>query len=228
MYIVYGPPDEIAVTEYGAAPGPHVPYAIQVWTYRHVDGVVSIQFMDTTGKGDYELPPGEPSFKSAQKSEEAQPRTGDDSLTPRGKDRAETSPYDRWLNEEVAYIITDKERAAFQRLTSDEEREMFVEAFWERRNPNPGSPENKFKEGYYRRIAYANEHFATDRPGWKTDRGHMYIIYGPPDEIDAHPSGAPYPIEEWRYKYIEGLGFNVVFKFIDPKQDGEYQLVSPP
>ena len=142
--------------------------------------------------------------------------------------RTEASPYDRWLNEEVTYIITDKERAAFKKLTTDEEREKFVEQFWERRNPNPGIPENEFKEEYYRRIAYANKHWATDRPGWKTDRGHLYIIFGPPDEIDAHPSGPPYPIEEWRYNYIKGLGSNVVFKFIDPKKADEYQLVSPP
>lgn len=142
--------------------------------------------------------------------------------------RAEGSPYDRWLNEEVPYIITDSERAAFKKLTTDEKREQFIEQFWERRNPNPRSPENEFKEEYYRRIAYANGHWATDRPGWKTDRGHMYIVYGPPDEIDSHLSGPPYPIEEWKYNYIKGLGSNVVFKFIDPKETGEYQLVSPP
>jgi GWxTD domain-containing protein len=104
---------------------------------------------------------------------------------------------------------------------------MFIQQFWERRNPNPASPENQFKEEYYRRIAYAYEHFATGRPGWKTDRGHLYIIFGPPDEIDSRPSGPPYPIEEWRYTYIKGLRSNVVFKFIDSKGTGEYRLASP-
>jgi len=108
------------------------------------------------------------------------------------------SPYKKWLDEEVPYIITDEERAAFKKLTTDEEREQFIEQFWERRNPNPGSPENEFKEEYYRRIAYSNEHFASGIPGWKTDRGRMYIMYGPPDEIESHPSGGNYqrPPEE--------------------------------
>ena len=168
IYIVYGPPDEILMTAYGPSPGPHVPYGIQVWTYRHVDGVgdnLSVRFMDTTGKGDYELPPGQSKFKPIHKSEEAQPRKGDDRLAPRAQGRAETSPYDKWLNEELVYIIIKEERAVFLKLTTDEERNKFVEQFWERRNPNPGSPENQFKEEYYRRIAYANGHWATDSPG---------------------------------------------------------------
>jgi len=127
----------------------------------------------------------------------------------------------------VAYIITDKERAAFLTLTTDEERSKFVEQFWERRNPNPGGAENEFKEEYYRRIAYANEHWATNKPGWKSDRGHMYILYCQPDEIDDHDAGPPYPYEEWRYRYIEGIGANVIFKFIDPKKTGEFRLASP-
>ena len=102
------------------------------------------------------------------------------------------SPYKRWLSEEVPYIITDEERAAFKKLSTDDEREQFIEQFWERRNPNPGSPENEFKEEYYRRIAYANEHYASGIPGWKTDRGRIYITWGPPDEIDSHPSGGTY------------------------------------
>jgi GWxTD domain-containing protein len=142
----------------------------------------------------------------------------------RQKDRAETSSYDQWLNQEVVYIITDKERAAFQKLTTDEERDKFIKQFWERRNPNPGSARNKFKEEHYRRIAYANEHFATSRPGWQTDRGHMYIVYGPPDEIDSHPANQPYPFEEWKYRYVEGHGVNVILTFTDRTGRGDYQL----
>ena len=134
------------------------------------------------------------------------------------------SPYKKWLNEEVPYIITAEERAAFKKLSTDDEREQFIEQFWERRNPNPGSPENEFKEEYYRRIAYANEHYASGIPGWKTDRGRIYIMYGPPDEIDAHPSGGTYnrpeeeggrrqpphtPSRQWRYRYIDGIGNNI-------------------
>jgi len=139
------------------------------------------------------------------------------------KSRAEASPYERWLTEEVVYIITAKERADCLKLTTDEERENFIGQFWERRNPNPGSKENEFKEEYYRRIAYANEHYASDRPGWKTDRGRIYILYGPADEVESQPAG-PLPREEWRYNLIDGLGAKVVFKFIDRKGTGEYQL----
>ena len=137
----------------------------------------------------------------------------------------ELSRYDRWVSEEVPYIITDIERDAFKGLKTDEEREKFIEQFWERRNPSPGSAENEFKAEYYRRIAYANEHYASGKPGWKSDRGHLYILYGPPDEIDSHPSGTPYPHEEWIYRSIEGLGNNVKFTFEDRKGTGNYPLV---
>src|SRR5208337_356476 len=108
------------------------------------------------------------------------------------------SPYKKWLTEEVPYIITSEERGAFKKLTTDDEREQFIESFWERRNPNPGSPENEFKEEYYRRIAYANEHYASGIQGWRTDRGRIYIMYGPADEVESHPSGGSYlrPQEE--------------------------------
>jgi GWxTD domain-containing protein len=244
MYICYGPPDEITVRDYGSAPGPHVPYGMQVWTYFHIDGVgdhVTVQFMDTKGKGDYELPPGQSRLKTALKHtrdmgegvsltpEAAQPHKGDDTLPPRAKGRAETSPYDKWLNEEVVYIISDKERAAFKQLTTDDERAKFIEQFWGRRNPNPGAPENAFKEEHYRRIAYANEHFASNTdPGWKNARGHMYILFGPPDEINSHPDGPPYPFEEWRYRHAGELGDNVILTFIDPARDGSYRIAPGP
>ncbi len=137
------------------------------------------------------------------------------------------SPYSKWLNEEVVYIITPEERAAFGKLTTDEERDKFIEQFWLRRDPTPGTPENEFKEEHYRRIAYANSHFASSRPGWQTDRGHMYILYGPPDEIDSHPTGHPqsaYPFEDWRYWHLKGTGDNVDFRFIDRTGQREYQL----
>ena len=91
--------------------------------------------------------------------------------------------YQRWLDEEVRWIITPEERAAFLRLSKDEDRDQFVVAFWLRRDPTPGTAENEFKEEHYRRLAYANEHFAYEIPGWKTDRGRVYIVYGPPSDI---------------------------------------------
>ncbi len=152
------------------------------------------------------------------------------------------SAYDKWIKDEVPYIITDEERASFKKLSTDDEREQFIEQFWERRNPNPGSPENAFKEEYYRRIAYANERFASGFPGWKTDRGRIYIMYGPPDEIESHPSGgsymrtpqegggetSTYPFEQWRYRYIDGIGQNIILEFVDPSMTGEYRLTMDP
>jgi len=152
------------------------------------------------------------------------------------------SPYKKWIEDEVPYIITDQERASFKKLSTDDERESFIETFWERRNPNPGDPENEFKEEYYRRIAYANEHFASGIPGWKTDRGRIYIMYGPPNEIDNHDSGgtyerpfeegggetSTYPFEDWTYNYIEGIGNNIQLEFVDPTMSGEFHLTMDP
>jgi GWxTD domain-containing protein len=152
------------------------------------------------------------------------------------------TPYRRWLNEDVAYIITDEERAAFKRLATDEEREQFIEQFWLRRDPTPDTVENEFKEEHYRRIAYANEHYASGIPGWKTDRGRMYITYGPADEIDSHPSGGTYerppeegggetstfPFEQWRYRWIDGVGTNIIIEFVDPTMTGEYRMTMDP
>src|SRR5580692_8671920 len=146
--------------------------------------------------------------------------------------------YKKWLNEDVAWIITDEERAAFKQLSNDEERDNFIEAFWQRRDPTPDTEENEFKEEHYRRIAYANEHFAAGVPGWKTDRGRVYIVYGKPDETDSHPSGGTYerpmeegggetstfPFETWRYRYIEGIGQEVIMEFVDTCMCGEYHM----
>ena len=152
------------------------------------------------------------------------------------------TPYRKWLNEDVAYIITDEERAAFKRLQTDEEREQFIEQFWLRRDPTPDTVENEFKEEHYRRIAYANEHYASGIPGWKTDRGRIYITYGPPDEIEDHSSGGTYqrpceegggttstfPFQQWRYRYIEDIGTNIMIEFVDPTMSGEFRMTMDP
>ena len=139
------------------------------------------------------------------------------------------SSYDKWLDEDVVYIITDAERAAFERLSTDEERDKFIEQFWSRRNPSPGNPVNAFEQEHYRRLAYANAHFqtASGEPGWKTDRGHMYIVYGPPDEIDAHPNGGQkmkLGYQDWGYRHLEGVGDNLSFTFVDDTGHGDYRL----
>jgi GWxTD domain-containing protein len=146
--------------------------------------------------------------------------------------------YKKWLNEDVVWIITDEERAAFKQLSNDEERDNFIEAFWQRRDPTPDTEENEYKEEHYRRIAYTNEHFAAGIPGWKTDRGRMYIMYGPADEVDSHPSGGSYerpteegggetstfPFEDWRYRYLEGIGQEVIIEFVDTCMCGDYHM----
>ena len=149
-----------------------------------------------------------------------------------------STEYKKWLNEDVPYIITDQEKQAFMQLSNDEERDRFIEAFWQRRDPTPDTPENEYKDEHYRRIAYADDHYAAGVPGWRTDRGRMYIKYGPADEVDSHPAGgayerpidegggetSTYPFEDWRYRYIEGIGNNVEIEFVDKCMCGEYHM----
>uniref|UniRef100_Q02AL8 Peptidase M56, BlaR1 n=1 Tax=Solibacter usitatus (strain Ellin6076) TaxID=234267 RepID=Q02AL8_SOLUE len=141
------------------------------------------------------------------------------------------TPYAKWVKEDVAYIITDAERAAFKRLPTDEEREHFIEQFWQRRDPTPGTPVNEFKAEHYRRIAYANNNFSSSIAGWKTDRGRVYITYGPSDEKETHPTGGSsysYPYEQWMYHFIDGVGKNIIVEFVDPDRTGEYRMTSDP
>ncbi len=152
------------------------------------------------------------------------------------------TPFRKWMNEDVFYIITDEEKTSFKRLTTDDERESFIESFWIRRDPTPDTQENEYKEEHYRRIAYANERYASGIPGWKTDRGRIYITFGPADEVEDHPSGGTYqrPIEEgggttstfpfqkWRYRYIEGIGNDVIIEFVDTTMTGEFRMTMDP
>lgn len=159
-------------------------------------------------------------WRTAPLEREAAPQLRSTAATP--------GPWGKWLDQDVVYIISDQERTAFERLTTDEERQHFVKQFWLRRDPTPGTPENEFKEEHYRRIAFANRHFrtASGRPGWQTDRGHMYIVYGPPDEIDSHPNGASgqFAYETWLYRHIDGIGNNVSSTFVDRAKTGDYRL----
>ena len=150
--------------------------------------------------------------------------------------------YKDWLEKDVTYVITDEERRAFKRLQTDDEREKFIEEFWRRRDPDPDTDENEFKEEYYERIAYANEHFASGIPGWKTDRGRIWIMYGKPDERETHPMGGnydrpsyqgggsttTYPFEIWFYRYLAGVGSGVEIEFVDPTGSGEYRIARSP
>ena len=150
--------------------------------------------------------------------------------------------YKDWLDKDVTYIITDEERKAFKKLATDDEREKFIEEFWRRRDPDPDTDENEFKEEYYERSAYANEHFASGVPGWRTDRGRIWIMYGKPDERETHPSGGPYdrpsyegggmtttyPFEQWFYRYLPGVGSGIEIEFVDPTGSGEYRIARNP
>jgi len=150
--------------------------------------------------------------------------------------------YKDWLEKDVAYIITDEERKAFKKLQTDDERERFIEEFWRRRDPDPDTDENEYREQYYERIAYANEHFASGIPGWKTDRGRIWIMYGKPDETESHPAGGPYerepsegggqtstyPFEKWFYRYLPGIGSGIEIEFVDPTGSGEYRIARNP
>jgi GWxTD domain-containing protein len=190
-----------------------------------------------------------PAKPSATKSSSAPRETISKPISEREKKKREEklrkeleTPYRKWLNEDVAYIITDEERTTFKRLQTDDEREQFIEQFWLRRDPTPDTVENEFKEEHYRRIQYANDHFASGIPGWKADRGRIYITFGPPDERDEHPSGGTYerppeegggstttfPFEDWRYRYIEGIGNDVKVEFVDTTMTGEYRMTMDP
>ncbi len=146
--------------------------------------------------------------------------------------------YKKWVDQDVRWIITDQELQAFKALGNDEERDQFIENFWLRRNPNPDSPENEYRDEHYRRIAYSNEHFPAGKPGWMTDRGHIYIAFGKPDSIESHPSGGSYerpmeegggntstfPFEVWHYRYLEGVGDNIDIEFVDTCMCGDYHM----
>lgn len=146
--------------------------------------------------------------------------------------------YKKWLDNDVLYIITSEEKKAFKALATDEERENFIEQFWRRRDPNPDTEENEYREEYYERIAYANEHYASGIPGWKTDRGKIYIAHGKPDSVESHPSGGSYdrpsyegggstttyPFEIWFYRHLDGVGDGLEIEFVDPTGTGEYRL----
>ena len=199
----------------------------------------------------YRLRSQEPSSQSVNPSAApAQPASQSPDYDPRKRQRSDKEQFaaqralrgelhgafKTWLTQDVVWIITDEESKSFRSLSNDEEREAFIENFWLRRNPTPDSPENEFREEHYRRIAYANEHFAAGKPGWKTDRGHIYISFGKPDSIDSHPSGGSYnrpidegggttstfPFETWHYRYLEGIGENIDLEFVDTCQCGDY------
>ncbi|HYP02434.1 MAG TPA: GWxTD domain-containing protein [Pyrinomonadaceae bacterium] len=178
----------------------------------------------------------------AQKAKNTITDTQDVMERPRKQREELKKIYKEWVDKDVAYIIRDDERAAFKKLVTDEEREQFIESFWLRRDPDPDTDENEYKEEYYERIAYANEHYASGIPGWKTDRGRIYITFGKPDSVESHPAGGAYdrpsyhgggstttyPFEIWFYRYLEGIGSGIEIEFVDPTGTGEYRIARSP
>ena len=167
----------------------------------------------------------------------------EDPLTKSRKTTEEISKiYENWLSKDVRYIITKEEKRAFKSLKTDEERENFIENFWRRRDPNPDTEENEYREEYYERIAYSNEHFTSGKPGWMTDRGRIYITWGKPDGVESHPMGGSYnrpsyegggttttyPFEIWFYRHLDGVGSGIEIEFVDPTGSGEYRIATSP
>lgn len=153
-----------------------------------------------------------------------------------GESQPLESRYDKWLSERVVYIIEGAEREAFLRLMTDAERDRFIEQFWLRRDPAPDTAENEFKEEYERRIEYSDRFATKKTPGWRTDRGRIYITWGPPDEVESHPAGesharpagqgggttSTYPFESWRYHYAQGSGVTVTVEFVDQAEPANF------
>ena len=166
----------------------------------------------------------------------------DPSNKPRVMGKEKEKIYRDWVSKDVDYIITPEEKKAFKALKTDEERENFIAQFWARRDPNPDTEENEYREEFYERIAYANEHYASGIPGWKTDRGRIYITWGKPDSVESHPSGGSYdrpsyegggstttyPFEIWFYRHLEGVGSGIEIEFVDPTGTGEYRIARSP
>ncbi len=150
--------------------------------------------------------------------------------------------YKRWLDRDVIYIITPDEKSVFSSLTTPEEKEQFIEQFWRRRDPDPRTGHNEYKEEHYRRIAYANDHFHSGVEGWYTDRGKIYIKFGPPTSIEKNPTGTvyerritegggttmTYPFEVWYYQYLEGVGNGIEIEFVDSTNTGRYEMAMRP
>ena len=177
------------------------------------------------------------STAAAQKEKEGTP-SQDPSSKARNVKPELKEAYKKWVNTDVDYIITKEEKKAFYALVTDEERENFIENFWRRRDPNPDTEENEYREEYYERIAYANQHYTSGIPGWKTDRGRIYIAWGKPDSVESHPSGgsydrpsyegggstSTYPFEIWFYRHLDNVGDGIEIEFVDPTGTGEYRI----
>jgi len=168
------------------------------------------------------------------------PAVTDPQTKPRKIKQEPNDAFKKWLAD-VEPILSPEEIAAWKKLQTDEERERFIEDVWRRRDPDPDTEENEYREAYYERLAYANEHFSSGIPGYKTDRGRIYLKYGKPDEIESHPAGgayqressegggstSTYPFERWWYRNLPGRS-DIDIEFVDPTGTGEYRIARNP
>jgi GWxTD domain-containing protein len=198
-------------------------------------GCFLVQAQEKDGKSGGSASGSSAQTQDGQQDPLKRPRKADDKAA---KAEKLSGVYKKWLDEDVRWIITDEELSAFKKLANNAERDVFIEGFWQRRDPTPDTAENEYKEEHYRRIAYANEHYAAGMPGWRTDRGRIYVMYGPPTSIDSHPMGGPYqrsaeegggqtstfPFEVWRYRYLEGIGQEIEIEFVDDCGCGAYEM----
>jgi GWxTD domain-containing protein len=198
-------------------------------------GCFLVQAQEKDAKSGGSASGGSAQTQDGQQDPLKRPRKADDKAA---KAEKLSGVYKKWLDEDVRWIITDEELSAFKKLANNAERDVFIEGFWQRRDPTPDTAENEYKEEHYRRIAYANEHYAAGMPGWRTDRGRIYVMYGPPTSIDSHPMGGPYqrsaeegggqtstfPFEVWRYRYLEGIGQEIEIEFVDDCGCGAYEM----
>jgi GWxTD domain-containing protein len=235
FYVSIGPPDQIQPPPPGSTLGN--PAATEIWRYAAVDGQrLDLWFSDQEQSGEYVL------LRAVTPDLRRGPRVGrllelletqhpGGIAAPDGTQQVQLrreleAPYIRWLDEEVRWIASDEERRAFETLAADAEREAFIEQFWQRRDPTPGTGVNELREEHYRRIAWANDRFASDAlPGWKTDRGMVYIKFGAPDEREEHPVER---YEVWRYRYLEGVGRDIIIEFVDRSGTNEYRMTWDP
>ena len=150
--------------------------------------------------------------------------------------------YRQWLETDVLYIISPQEKDIFEKLSTGEEKDHFIEQFWFRRDLDPRTAVNEFKEEHYRRIAYANDKYHSGIEGWRTDRGMIYILFGPPDGLEKHPEGGTYqrkreegggrtytyPFEVWFYRHLEGVGPGIEIGFVDASRTNQYRIAMDP
>jgi GWxTD domain-containing protein len=238
IYILHGPPDEreqhpgIGDGSIPASAPLNIRYPSDVWRYHNPKGIgkdVLFEFIDNCRCGEYQL-------QEDPTNNRGRSATGKQKFSPAR--RVVPASYRKWLDEDVRWIISDDERGEFRKLTTDRQRDDFVEAFWQRRNPNPGSSNNTFREEHYRRLSYANSHFGTTEIlGCRTHQGRFYISYGPPDEIEHFPRSEHwdedygpgwFDWEVWHYRFIEGLGKDASIEFVDTCACGEYHLPRDP